>query len=354
MFRKHPVPVLVPSAEPVFSCPVTLDQVAWMSENVYNPSAVVKDEQLHLFYRADSPYGEGLDDVGNRKMTCRIGHAVSDDGIHFRPFTEPVLYPDNDEYLPFEWWGGCQDLHIVEGQDGRYYMNYDGWSGIYDGRYEYGHCPTDPIQDVLLTAVSEDLTHWRKMGPAFPEAYRSLWNHSRSGTVICRLRDNRLIAEKIDGKYWMYMSHRGYLAFSEDLIHWKPILREDGCPACLFSEYPALSYCGCSCEAGTAAIITTNGIYYGFNALSQHGEAWSLGAALIDKQSLLHVLNIEPEPYLQPEYIWERHGHCGCPATVCNTVVWFANEWRIYYGAADHVIGMATWDKSKEFPPVHS
>ena len=80
---------------------------------MYNPAAVTRGGKVYLLYRADdrSPDLEW-------GRTCRIGLAHSDDGIHFKRYPTPVLYPDNDEWKQYEWVGGCEDLHIIEDEAG--------------------------------------------------------------------------------------------------------------------------------------------------------------------------------------------------------------------------------------------
>ncbi len=339
MWTKTETPVLMPDNEHIFYCPVERKDVAWMSANVYNPAAVVEGETLHLFFRADAPYGVGKDDCGNNKMTCRIGHATSEDGEHFTVLPYPVLYPMPDECLPFEWWGGCQDLHIAEGDDGRFYMNYTAWTGKYDGRYEYGQCLGD-WQDVLLCAVSDDLIHWEKLGPALPMAQRELWNHSRSGVIVSTLEKGHPKAVKIGGKYWAYLSHRGYLASSPDLVRWKQEKDEDGNLICLFPQYPDIPYFAGSCEAGAGAILEGDTIAYYFNAMSKDG-LWSIGCAYINRNNLKQVVTMEEKPLLKPELPHELQGHTKKPCIVCNTIVKFKGKTRMYYGAADHTICQA-------------
>ena len=124
---------------------------------------------------------------------CRIGMATSDDGIHFTRHPAPVLYPDNDEWKQYEWEGGCEDLHVIEGEDGVYYMNYTTHTGQQHG-----------IKDTMSIATSRDLVHWTKHGPAFQKHDPDKVNGSRSGVVVSRRVGDRLIAAKIDGKYWMF------------------------------------------------------------------------------------------------------------------------------------------------------
>ena len=49
----------------------------------------------------------------------------------------------------------------------------------------------------------------------------------------------------------------------------------------------------------------------------------------------------QKEPFLYPEYEWEKRGMTG-NTTVSNGLVSFQDKWLLYYGAADRVIGLAT------------
>jgi len=186
-FVKRDEPVLRPTPDSRFQCPVRGKEVRWEEQNVYNPAAVVRDGKVYLLYRADD---KSPDLKWGR--TCRIGLAHSEDGIHFARHPTPVLYPDNDEWKPYEWEGGCEDLHIIEGEDGVYYMNYTTWSGKGDS---------------MSVATSRDLVHWTKHGPAFRKAAPDKVPGSRTGVVVSRREGDRLIAAKINGKYWMYYTH---------------------------------------------------------------------------------------------------------------------------------------------------
>ena len=336
-FQKIPEPILRADSSLHFLCPVQNKTEKWANNGVYNPSAVVKDGVIHMVYRADGERLGGKDYFGYNRVTCRIGHATSTDGIHFTPSAEPVLFPDNDEYKPYEWWGGCQDMHVIEDENGHYYMNYDGWSGFYmDHPQGYGECPPDPIYDVLLSAVSDDMIHWKKVGPAMNIEYPLCQNHSRSGTIVCREENGRMVAAKINGKYWMYQSHHGWLATSDDLIHWDPVFDENGKIKCLFPEYPTLRYCQLSCESGAAALLTEHGIVYFFNGRGPTTDdtsyEWAICQALIDPNDMITVLDVSEAPTLAPEYDWERNGHSPEAALVCNTLIRFHGKWILYYG----------------------
>ena len=303
-FVKRDKPVLSPTPDSKFQCPILGKEVRWEEQNVYNPAAVVKDGKVYLLYRADD---KNSDLKWGR--TCRIGLASSEDGINFTRHPTPVLYPDNDPWKKYEWEGGCEDLHIVEGEDGTYYMNYTTWNGG---------------SDTMSVATSRDLMHWTKHGPAFRKATPENIG-GRSGVVITRIKDGRLIAAKINGKYWMYYTHPCALVWSDNLIDWT---RADK------------SVWGNGHEAGAIALLRDNDIVLMFNTQG-YDNGWTLGHALIDRNNMTTVLKESSKPFLYPELEWEKKGFTE-PATVANTLVPFKGRWLLYYGAADRCIGLAT------------
>ena len=85
-------PILKPAPHLKFKDPITGDTVRWEERNVLNPTAIVKDDKVYLFYRAQDSMG-----------TSRIGMAISTDGLHFEKSASPVFYPDNDAMKKKEW-----------------------------------------------------------------------------------------------------------------------------------------------------------------------------------------------------------------------------------------------------------
>jgi len=125
--------------------------------------------RAHLLYRADDANPQS-----SWGRTCRIGLAISDDGIHFTRHTEPVLHPDNDEFKKYEWAGGCEDLHVVEGADGVYYMNYTPTpAGIrasgHDVRGQFaGPCAVDQARPGFSKLSPEQVNGSAVWGGGFP------------------------------------------------------------------------------------------------------------------------------------------------------------------------------------------
>ena len=52
-FVKRQQPVLSPTPDSRFQCPIRGKEVRWEERNVYNPAAVVRGGKVYLLYRAD-------------------------------------------------------------------------------------------------------------------------------------------------------------------------------------------------------------------------------------------------------------------------------------------------------------
>ena len=174
-------PVLKGDSSFIFTDPIKKVTVKWQKADVFNPAAIVRDNKVCLLYRSeDNPAAI----LGGR--TSRIGLAISEDGIHFSKYPEPVLYPDSGEFMKYDYPGGCEDPRIVQTEDSLYVLAYTSWN------YKVAR---------LSIAVSKDLIHWEKKGPAFAKAYNGkfldIW--SKSGSIITKMEGNRIVAAKING-----------------------------------------------------------------------------------------------------------------------------------------------------------
>ena len=85
-------------------------------------------------------------------------------------------------------------------------------------------------------ATSGDLEHWTKMGPAFAGALGGWYDELKykSAGIVTEVRDGRVVAAKIGGKFWMYWGEIEVgLASSADLVHWTPVESAPGKPLVL-------------------------------------------------------------------------------------------------------------------------
>ena len=315
-------PILEPSSDQLFICPVSNTEVRWEQRNVLNPSAVVKDGKIYMIYRAQ-----------DTAMTSRLGLAVSDDGLHFRKQPEPVFYPDNDSMKQFEWKGGVEDPRVVESDDGTYIMTYT----AYDGKTAR-----------LCLASSRDLVSWEKYGLVLGEGkYRDTW--SKSGAIVTRLEGDRIIATRIQGKYWMYFGDTElFLAYSDDLLHWEVAENEES-KKMISVLHPRMGFFDSRLvEPGPYALLQEKGIlliYNGSNAANFNDPGlpeftYSAGQALYDKEKPYMLIDRMKDHFIHPDKPYEKTGEVN---EVCfvEGLVHFQGKWFLYYGTADSRIAVA-------------
>ena len=335
-------PILNPSSDLTFTDPIMASSSKWEERNVLNPTAVVKDGKVFLMYRAQDLNG-----------TSRIGMAVSDDGLHFEKLPEPIFYPDNDNMKVFEWsykkagldqispdstyFDGVEDPRIVESDTGDYIMTYTS----YDGKTAR-----------LSIASSKDLISWTKHGLVLSdEKYKDTW--SKSGALVSELQNNKIIAKKIDGKYWMYFGDTNlFMATSTDLIHWE-VLENKESAKMISVLHPRVGYFDSRLvEPGPYALLKDEGIlliYNSSNAANYNDPSlprftYAAAQALFDKSQPYKLLDRTESYFIHPDKDYEKIGEVN---EVCfvEGLVFFKSQWFLYYGTADSKIAVAVSNK---------
>jgi beta-1,2-mannosidase len=340
-FEKPPSanPVISPDVSSSFRSPMNDSVVRWEEYVTFNPAAVVRNGKIYVLYRAEDTSGEMR--IGHH--TSRIGLAESSDGLRFTRRKEPVLFPAMDVQARYEWTGGVEDPRIVETDDGTYILTYTQWN-----------------RDIprLAVATSRDLVTWVKHGPAFARASdgRHLRTESKSGAIVSRVEGNRVIATRVNGKYWMYYGVPDVLiATSENLIDWSPLETEDGKPLKVLSPRPGY-FDSWLVEPGPPAIITSHGIVMLYNAgnLGRHGDpqlpvrVYTGGQALFDASNPLKLIARSDAPFIRPTEPYERTGQYAEGTTFVEGLVPFNGKWFLYYGMADSRVGVAVWDPARK------
>lgn len=323
-------PILEPNSTDSFYCPVTGSNLLWSDLSLYNPTAIVKDGEINLLYRAQ-------DNTSNK--TSRIGLATSSDGLTFDSLDTPVIYPDNT-YNEYEWSGGCEDPRVIEGPDGVYYCYYTGYNGSIAK---------------LMVASSTDLVHWQKYGLVFADAYGGKYQNtwSKSGSVITEIVDGKQVAKQLNGKYWMYWGESDFfMAYSDDLIHWTPLEDESGNLVSVMEPRDGM-YDSYLVEPGPAAIYTDEGIFMLYNSCNASptgtgdpmlaSRAYCPGQVMFNKDDPTQIINRTSSYFMYPEEDYELDGLVN---NVCfvEGMVYYNDIWYIYYGTADSRLAVATWD----------
>lgn len=315
-------PILV-SGDLSFECPILQQRVKWEEKDVFNPAAIVRNNKVYLLYRAE-------DKIGKFAGTSRIGLAESNDGLHFSKRSEPVLYPDNDSLKIYEWEGGIEDPRVVESEDGRYVLTYT----AYDGQLAR-----------LLVATSNDLIHWTKHGLVLKGKYKNTW--SKSGAIVARQEESKIIAHRINGKYWMYFGDTNlFIATSPDLINWQPV-EENGKLKPVLEPRPG-KFDSRLVESGPYALVREKGIVLLYNSMSLDsggdaslpGGSYCAGQALFDTHDPTKLVSRLDNFFMKPEKPYEITGQVN---QVCfiEGMVPFNNRWFLYYGTADSKIAVA-------------
>ena len=325
-------PIAGPDSTLEFFCPVKKEIVKWQKADVFNPAAIVRDGKVYLFTRCeDDPK------AAYAGRTSRIGLAVSEDGIHFKKFKIPLLYPDNDKFNKYDYPGGCEDPRITETTDGLYVITYTAWN----------HKAPN-----LSTAISKDLFHWQKQGPAFAKAYQGkfLNKPTKSGSIVTKMVNGRPMIAKMNGKYWMYWGEKFInLAWSDNLADWYPLLDNQGELKRLVSPRPG-KFDSKITECGPPALITDRGIllfYNGKNAQDENATeelpkgTYSVGEVLFDLQNPEKILQRTENYILKPTLPHETSGQYTAGTTFSEGLVFFHRKWFLYYGTADSFVGLA-------------
>ena len=274
----------------------------WETYNVFNPSVIYHNGLFHMHYRA-----QGLDWIS------RIGYAVSTDGVHWNRLRRPVLNPHDISDAR-----GVEDPRVTE-IEGRFYMCYTAYSReVAEG----GSTSHSGGSVMPMIAVSDNLITWEALG------------------AIVRDEDNKdhvLFPRRINGRY--VALHRRppqvWLAESDNLIDWPT---EHMRP--IFGPRPDNGWDEKRVGGNGVPIETEHGwlmLYHGYN--EQH--VYRLSACLLDLDDPSRVIQRPKEFIFQPSELWELRGDVPNVVFSCaNPVV--DGTVHVFYGGADHVIGLAT------------
>ena len=333
-------PIIKPDKNLAFACPMNDGrQVQWAALHTFNPAAIIgPDGRVCVLFRAEDASGKMV--IGGH--TSRIGLAESADGLHFVSRPAPVLFPGDDSQKINEWNGGCEDPRIVVTEDGTYVMTY----------YEHYRDAERGNGGRLAIATSKDLLTWQKHGPAFEKLGGDFARKkTKSGAILTRLLNGRLVAAKVNGKYWMYWGEGDVrIASSDDLINWTtgPIV---------LKRRPG-KFDSALAEGGPPAVLTERGIVVIYNAKNadpaKNGDpslkkgVYSGGQALFDAKDPAKLLQRPDTPFYKPEEPFELTGQYVDGTTFLEGLVYNKGKWFLYYGCADSYVAVAVADAEKQ------
>jgi len=288
--KRHPAnPIMIP--EPTST---------WECYNVFNPSVIHHNGLFHMHYRA-----QGLDWVS------RIGYAISKDGVHWNRLREPVLSPQDGQDSR-----GVEDPRVTA-LEGAFYMTYTAYGQEFHGKPTHAGGGITP-----MIAKSTNLIDWVRIG------------------YIVKGEDNKdhvLFPRRIGERYVALHRRRPYiwLAYSDDLVEWP-----ESEMAPIFGPRPDNDWDSNSVGGNGVPIETKHGWLVLYHAYDQE-HVYRISACLLDLDDPTQVIRRPAAPIFWPEELWEIRGD------VPNVVFSNANpvvngKVHVYYGGADHVIGLAT------------
>ena len=141
---------------------------------------------------------------------------------------------------------------------------------------------------------------------------------SKSASIVNEVKDGRLVAVKINGKYWMYYGVKTvFMATSDDLINWTTIEESKGKRLAVLETRSGYFDSRLN-EVGPQVLLTENGIVLMYNGMNQDKEnaakadpslpfrVYTCGQALFDAKDPTKLLNRLEEPFMKPELDWGK------------------------------------------------
>lgn len=278
----------------------------WESRRVFNAAVLSTNKHIHILYRA-----MGHDGIS------RLGYATSSDGYRIdERLPVPVFEPANDAEK-----NGCEDPRLTL-LDNTLVMAYTAF-----GNYGY-----QSVYQVSLTSL--------KIGDFL--AKRWIWGERLLVFPGIRNKDAVIFPKKFDGKYLMF--HRLEpdicLAYSDNLRRWYDLR---------FVMGPRMKSWDCwKIGAASSPIELSEGwllIYHGVN----FEKIYSLGVALLNRNNPEEILYRREEPILTPVEDYERFGKVPNVVFSCGSVL-MDDQVLVYYGGADSVLCVATYDLCELLP----
>lgn len=273
----------------------------WESQYVFNPAVVQLGGKIHIFYRA----------IGEDAIS-RLGYASSKDGYNI---DERLKYPVFGPATSHEK-RGCEDPRITM-LDGNCIMTYTAYGDI----YQIG------IATISVKNIMGKKWEWDERYFPFPNM------RNKNAVIFPRIINDRYV-----------MLHRLdpdiYVAYSEDLRTWnnaKIVMRTR---ADLW-DCVKIGAAGPPIEIDEGWLLVYHGVDY--------SRTYRLGISVLDKENPENVLYRSREPILEPSEEYERFGLVPNVVFSCGSIR-RKDELLIYYGCADSVIGVATFNLNKIIP----
>jgi predicted GH43/DUF377 family glycosyl hydrolase len=281
----------------------------WEAYHVLNPAAIDIADDVHILYRAVGPLN-----------TSVIGYARSHDGLHIDerlplPIYSPRASFEQKHAGPMEN-SGCEDARIVRVDD-KLIITYTAYDSVVAPRVASSSISVDDF-------LAHNWDAWSEPNLISPDGIDD--------------KDACVIPEKINDKYMLLhrIDHHVCADFVEDLD-----FAAHKITRCIQIFGPRRGMWD-SNKVGIAGppIKTDAGWILFYHGITVEGH-YCLGAVLLDPEDPTQVIGRTSQPIMSPVERWEREGWIGEVVFPCGQVVRDGLVY-LYYGGADHVVGVAT------------
>ncbi len=290
----------------------------WEAEAAFNGCPVLSGKQVHLVYRAISSPQIML---GTKMSISTIGHATSNDGLHFM-LHEQLIKPEND-WERF----GCEDPRVTK-LGNKYYIFYTALSTY----------PLNAQGIKVGLAITRDFQKIEAKYPITPFNAKAM----------------ALFPGKIKGKFAAVLSVNtdnppakvGLALFDSEEQIWSPEYWEGWYSFLDDHVLPLRRSINDHIEIGAPPLKTKFGwllIYSNIQNYFSPPPVFGIEAVLLDLENPAKILGRTKKPLLVPQAIYETYGRV--PNIVFPSgALAKGKTLNIYYGAADTTCAVASGD----------
>jgi predicted GH43/DUF377 family glycosyl hydrolase len=280
---------------------ITAADLPYSANSVFNPAAALRDGETILLMR-----------VEDRRGHSHLTVARSSDGVAgWRIDTVPTFVGDPDSH-PEEIWG-IEDPRITFLEE--------------EGRWIVAYTAYSRAGPLVSLAATEDFQAFERLGAILPPENKdaALFPVRFGGRWA-------LVHRPVGGGFGAHM----WISFSPDLRHWGDhgLLLEARAGGWWDARKIGLSAPPLETDRGWLIL------YHGVR-MTVSGSIYRLGLALLDLEDPRRVLRRSSEWLFFPSETYERFGDVGNVVFPCGWTL-ADDEIRVYYGAADTSIALAT------------
>lgn len=289
---------------------LTPTNIAWENWLIFNAGSFIKDDKVHLLYRA----------MSTSDPISWLGLAISEDGIHFERNPNPVFTGGELTLGKL----GAEDPRVVK-IDETFYIAYTAVSRRVGGELNPNWKEQQDKKPQIALSSTKDFINFKNYDVIIPDVEG---------------KNASLFPKKVNGKYWLIYrinADTTYFSSSPRLDHWPERTR-------LFDKRPGY-WDSIRVGLGAPPIETEKGWLIFYHGVDEK-KTYRLGVMFLDLNNPLKILYRSPEPLLEPEADYEIYGFIPNVVFTCGAIE-RDGKYFVYYGAGDQVLGLATIDKAK-------